>query len=102
MVVNASQPTFASVTTQTERQGTQLFSARNFDDASIHFYTGLETYKKFCMVLTTLGSAAYQLHYYYNVKPQLSIEDQFLLTLIKLRPHPTKQIKSLLYFLVSA
>ena len=33
------------------------------DDQAIHYYTGLETYKKFVMVLHTLGPASHELTY---------------------------------------
>ena len=82
----------ASVGVQTECSGArnkQLFSIDLFDDATVHFYTGLENRGKFHMVLHSLGEAANHLVYYRISKPQLSIEDQFLLTLIKLRTHPT-------------
>ena len=69
----------------------QLLSAQRLSDDTIHFYTGLECYKKFTMVLSTLGSAAFDLNYYYGSIPQISIEDQFFLTLIKLRRHPTNK-----------
>ena len=93
-----------SVSVQTENDNTpsqqpptqqlpahQLFSAKRTSDYYIHFYTGLETYKKFAMVLVTLGLAAHHLRYYYGITPRLSIEDQFFLTLIKLRTHPTNR-----------
>ena len=60
-----------------------------FDDPGIHFYTGLENYNKFCMVLSFLGPAAHHLNYYLRWRPTLSIEDQFFLTLIRLRRHRT-------------
>lgn len=65
-----------------------VYSAVKFkyDNRSIHFYTGLETYVKFIFVLSTLGPAAYHLNYKYG-SVTLSIVDQFLLTLIKLRRH---------------
>ena len=55
----------------------------------IHFYTGLQSYEKFIFVLNTLGPARFELNYYNGVKPILTIEDQFFLTLIKLRQHST-------------
>ena len=55
----------------------RLYGAREFDDDTIHFYTGLETYNKFCMVLQTLGPTVNSLNYYYKIIPQLSVEDQF-------------------------
>ena len=65
------------------------FSAWNLrhDSEAVHFYTGLETYQKFLMVLHTLGPAAYNLNYYHGVSPNLSVEDQFFLVLIKLRQY---------------
>lgn len=62
----------------------QLLSASLLDDDTIHHYTGLETGGKFRMVLHTLGEAAHHLVYYRSIKPRLSVEDQFLLTLAKL------------------
>ena len=73
-----------STSTQTECRGTQLYSAKNFDDSTVHFYTGLETHNKFVMALHTLGLATYSLQFYYGSKPCLSVEDEFLFTLIKL------------------
>lgn len=77
------------VVTQTE--DFNLFSARRFatDPEGIHYYTGLECYEKFKMVLHTLGPAAYELNYYHGVTPTLSVENQFFLTLVKLRQHKT-------------
>ena len=43
------------------------------------------------MVLDTLDPAAHALVYYYGVDPPISVEDQFFLTLIKLRTHPTNK-----------
>ncbi len=66
----------------------QLYSASRLDDTTLHFYTGMETYRKFKMVLNTLGPGQDHLVYYYEIEPPISVEDQFLLTLIKLRTHP--------------
>lgn len=57
----------------------QLLSAKLFalDPKTMHYYTGLETYEKFVMVLDTLGSAAYDLNYFLGKKPTLLVEDQF-------------------------
>ena len=68
--------TMSKQSTQTE-DTMRLYSARKFDNVTIHFYTGLETYNKFCMVLQTLGSAVNSLNYYYKIVPQLSVEDQY-------------------------
>ncbi len=67
-------------------------SARHFvaDQAGMHFYTGLESYDKFHFVLRMLGPAAQSLNYYNGVTPGLDVEDQFFVTLTKMRrakPH---------------
>ena len=51
-----------------------LFSAQHFvtDDEGIHFYTGLQNYDKFLMVLHTLGPAVNELNYYHGAKPHIS------------------------------
>lgn len=56
-----------------------------FDTEGIHYYTGLENYKNFSMVLAVLGDDAHHLNYHYGWSPSLSVEDQFFLTLICLR-----------------
>jgi hypothetical protein len=57
----------------------QLISSKTFalDPKAFHYYTGLENYDKFYMILCTLGPAAYNLNYFSGVKPSLSVEDQF-------------------------
>lgn len=60
-----------------------------FDNDGLHFFTGLETYSKFVFVLSTLGPAAHELQYFYGTAPNVSIEDQFFITCIKLRLHKT-------------
>ena len=75
----------SDATTQCAMQST--FSAwkfRHHPDA-IHFYTGLESYEKFVFVRQTLGPAQDELIYYHGVRPTLSVEEQFFLTLVKLR-----------------
>ena len=59
------------------------------DPAGIMFYTGLSTYSDFKFVLATLGEAAYNLNYLYFRSDHLSVENQFFLTLIKLRQYKT-------------
>ena len=61
----------------------------NHDPEGLHFYTGLENYEKFVFVLSTLCPAAYELKYYHGVVPSLPVEDQFFVTLIKLRRKKT-------------
>ena len=68
-----------------------VYSAERFKDDSdgIHFFTGLENYLKFMLVLQTLGSAAYELNYLYGAIHHIPVQDQFLLVLMKLRRHMT-------------
>ena len=68
-----------------------IFSAKRFEDdaAGLHFYTGLGTYETFVGVLGTLVPKAHELIYYHGITPSLSIEDQFFISLMKLRQHPT-------------
>lgn len=76
--------------------GTQIntvrrMTARHFsaDPAGMHFFSGLENFPKFLFVLDTLGQAASYLTYYSGTQPELSVEDQFFLTLMKLRRNKT-------------
>jgi hypothetical protein len=82
-------------TTQTEdivyqckcNSNVNAFSVKQFinDESGLHYYTGLENYMKFNLVLMTLGSAAHSLIYRWKSEISLPVEDQFFLTLIKLR-----------------
>ena len=49
------------------------------------------------MVMSILGPAVDHLSYYYGVTPPLTVEDQFFLTLIKLRTHPTNRELSIFF-----
>ena len=65
----------------------RLMSVQNFikDGTAIQYYTGLEDYDTFKFILQTLGPAAQFLTYYGGFTPSIDIEDQFFLTLMKLR-----------------
>ena len=81
-----------SVTVQTDfTSEKQIYSAKRLSNDMLHFYTGLESYGKFVMVLNTLGPAAHNLNYYYGGSVNVSVEDQFLITLMKLRRHTPHQ-----------
>ena len=94
-------PDFAASSTQTMETETReawtqsgdqhMFGAQTFvnDSPGIHFYTGLDNYTNFKFVLDTLGPAAYELNFFDGNVPNISVEDQFFLTLIKLRRHST-------------
>lgn len=74
--------------TQTEASGDRLIDISKLSDKQVHFYTGLECKEKFSMVYSSLGHGVNQLKYYYDCRtPSLSCENQFLLTLMKLRRH---------------
>ncbi len=55
------------------------------DEPGVKYFTGLDCYQTFCDVLASLGPAAYELNYLYNIKPKLSVKDQLFLTLLRLR-----------------
>ena len=67
------------------------------DDSAILQYTGLENYTKFNYVLLTLGPNAYELNYRWRQTEILSIENQFLVTMMKLRKHYTNKDLSLMF-----
>ena len=72
------EPVFVNTGIQTATEPPFNISNFMFDDAGIHYYTGLETHAKFMYVLTTLGSAANNLCYYTHRCDQLSVPNQFL------------------------
>ncbi|KAK6165462.1 hypothetical protein SNE40_022386 [Patella caerulea] len=55
------------------------------DNKKMLNYSGCESYDRFLMILHSLGPAAYRLNYYYHDVRNVSIENQLLLTLVKLR-----------------
>jgi len=81
-------PTLAERSTQTDIV-IDTFSASKFahDPKAMHYYTGLESYAKFQYVLSTLLPNAYHLKYRWRRCSDLSVEDQFFLTCVKLRQH---------------
>ncbi len=101
MVIDTSlSGTLPSNTPTTSRDAATLtdstraasFSALRFqhDPAGMHHYTGLHNFKKFKLVLNSLGPAAYELHYLYGpVRNDFPVIDQFFLVLVKLRKHYT-------------
>lgn len=80
-----AEPKYKTASTQT--QSWPMFCVEKFqnDPEGLAYYTGLENYKKFLFVLQSLGSTAYHLKYYYKQVECMSVENQFFLTLIKLR-----------------
>lgn len=59
------------------------------DPAGMKFYTGLQSHYDFTFVLASLGKAAYRLNYLYFRSEQLSVQNQFFLTLVDLLQHKT-------------
>nr|XP_037872963.1 uncharacterized protein LOC101736528 isoform X2 [Bombyx mori] len=59
------------------------------DDETVQYYTGLETASKFSLVLITLLPMANDIRYRWSRVVGISIEDQFLMLLIKLRRNTT-------------
>ena len=57
----------------------------------LQYYTGLDDYRHFQYVLQSLGPAAHHLDYRWRTPQTLSVENQLLLTLIKLRLHTPNQ-----------
>ncbi|KAL4710741.1 hypothetical protein ACJJTC_004386 [Scirpophaga incertulas] len=55
------------------------------DNESVNYYTGLESYSKFKLVLSTLMPMANDIKYRWSRVVGLSTDDQFLMLLIKLR-----------------
>lgn len=88
--IRPTETEFLHKCTQTDRF-VDTFSIRKFanDSAAIHYYTGLENYDKFQFVLSTLLPAAHHLKYRWRKCSDLSTENQFFLTCIKLRKHTT-------------
>lgn len=67
-----------------------------YDSRALQYYTGLDNHMAFTYVLGTLGNAAYCLQYRWGTPKDISVENQFLLTLIKLRLHsPNKELSIL-------
>jgi len=82
-----SEPRLLHTASQTEDEPPFNVSRFSCDNLGIHYYTGLENYSKFLYVLSTLGHSAYNLTYYGHRCDNISVPNQFFLTLIKLRLH---------------
>lgn len=75
--------------TQTEHMPKYNINHLMFNASAMHFYTGLVDYEHFTSVLASLGPAASSLKYRWGTKPSMAVENQFRITLIKLRRHTT-------------
>lgn len=91
--INLSQPQDMKCSNLSFERGTQVDFEHTYgcikrfinDDAAILFYTGFESYKKFHFVYLTLCPMINKIQYYGSNVINLSTEDQFFLTMMKLR-----------------
>ena len=68
------------------------------DPKMLQYFTGLDSYRHFQYVMQSLGPAAYHLEYRWRRSPQkISVENQLLLTIIKLRLHTPNQELAFLF-----
>lgn len=81
-VVNTDE---AECQTQPGASATMTHTDFIHDSVGLNYYTGIQQYDTFINILHSLGPAAYQLNYWNGVSPSISVADQFLMTLIKLR-----------------
>lgn len=84
--ISYSMPECSSKSTQVDHE--HMYGSINRykeDDKSIKFYTGFESYKKFQFVYSTLSPMAHKIRYYRSNVVNLSTEDQFFLTMMKIR-----------------
>ncbi|XP_074643712.1 uncharacterized protein LOC141900631 [Tubulanus polymorphus] len=88
--IQTEEVSTVEVMTQTEKKPGMKASDYMFNDEAFHYYTGMNSYEFFRFLLGSFGQVVNELRYYYQNKPPLAIEDQFFLTLTKLRlarPH---------------
>lgn len=84
----SSQPSASSESKSTQVNFEHIYGSieRYKDQANvIAFYTGFETYAKFNFVFSTLSPMAHLIKYYGSHVQNISIEDQFFMTMMKLR-----------------
>ncbi|XP_018377308.1 PREDICTED: uncharacterized protein LOC108770301 [Trachymyrmex cornetzi] len=81
----SSKKTFANAATQTFMKITFTIENLRNNSKSVSYYTGFESLEKLKLVLHSLGPSAYELTYRYGNVVNVAVEDQFLITLIKLR-----------------
>lgn len=71
-----------------KEQSVALFDIDRMSDKQLHHHTGLETRRRFDCVLRSLGPGRHNLKYRDAKRtPRMSIPNQFLMTLTKLRLH---------------
>lgn len=77
--------------TQTSQWSRLSIDELKFQPKMMKYYTGLENSHHFDYVLYTLGPAAYHLQYRWRKPSTVSVPNQLLITLIKLRLHTPNQ-----------
>ena len=93
--MDADMTTFATVGAQASgTHWTPICIERiMFDNDMLHHFTGLESYETFTFVLASLGPAAFELEYRSHTPKNISVENQFLMTLVRLRRNmPFKEL----------
>jgi hypothetical protein len=90
------EPIYVESAAQTEASK-HLLCIEQLDSRAVQYYTGLDNLTAFTYVLGTLGQAAYHLNYRWGTPKDISVENQFLLTLIKLRLHSPNRELSILF-----
>ena len=85
--VSTQTPQISKAQVSTQTLPMKFFSLEHFlnDNEGLHFYCGLENIDTFRLVLSFLGPAQQGLNYYGGQTPNMPHEDQFFLTLIRLR-----------------
>ncbi|XP_048255705.1 uncharacterized protein LOC124115319 [Haliotis rufescens] len=88
---DSAEVEYESTSAQTDKFPMLSLQSIMFNAAAILFYTGLSNYTDFTFVLASLGPCAYHLNYLYSKVDSMtiSVENQLLLTLMKLRRHKT-------------
>ena len=85
--IQESSISMSDATSQTAAWTRMDISDLKLNPKVLQYYTGLDNSEHFDFILTTLGPAAYHLNYRWRRPLKPSIENQLLITLIKLRLH---------------
>ena len=75
------------ISVQTKETGGLKFHSTDhmFDNRRFLFYTGLDDYDLFNLLFEHFGETVNELNYFYGTKPGMKPQEQFYMTLIKLR-----------------
>lgn len=87
----ASSSVSVDETSQTPHYSKMSIKELMTNSKMLQYYTGLDDYRHFQYVLQSLGPAAHQPEYRCRTPQKMSVENQLLLTLIKLRLHTPNQ-----------